>query len=41
MTNLKQFVRADLENDEDFYKGELTTFVIKVSNMSELERKEE
>jgi hypothetical protein len=39
MTNLKQFLQADLENDEEFYKGEITTFVIKVSNMSELKIK--
>jgi hypothetical protein len=32
---------GDLENDEEFYKGDVTTFVMKVSNMSELKRKEE
>jgi hypothetical protein len=40
MTNLKQFLQADLENDEEFYKGETANFVIKVSNMSELKIKE-
>jgi hypothetical protein len=41
MTYLKQFLQDDLENDEEFYKGEITTFVIKVSNMSEIKRKGE
>jgi hypothetical protein len=40
MMNLKQFLQLDLENDEEFYKGEITTFFfINVSNMSELKRK--
>jgi hypothetical protein len=41
MTNLRQYLQVDLENDEEFYKGVVTTFVMKVSNMSELKRKEE
>jgi hypothetical protein len=39
MMNLKQFLQLDLENDEEFYKGEITTFFINVSNMSELKIK--
>jgi hypothetical protein len=41
ITNLRQYLQDDLENDEEFYKGVVTTFVMKVSNMSELKRKEE
>jgi hypothetical protein len=40
MTNFRQYLQADLENDEEFYKGVVTTFVMKVSNTSELKRKE-
>jgi hypothetical protein len=40
-TNLRQYLQANLENDEEFFKGVVSTFVIKVSNMSELKRKEE
>jgi hypothetical protein len=40
-TNLRQYLQADLENDEEFYKGVVYTFVVKVSSMSEYRRKEE
>jgi len=39
--NLRQYLHVDLEKDKEFYKGGVTTFVMKVSNMSELKRKEE
>jgi hypothetical protein len=41
MTNMRQYLQENLENNEEFYKGVITTFVMKVSNMSELKRKEE
>jgi hypothetical protein len=41
MTNLRQYLQVDLENDEELYKGDITTFFMKVSSMSELKRKEE
>jgi pyruvate-formate lyase len=41
MTNLRQYLQVDLENDEEFYKGDITTFSMKVSSMSEFKRKEE
>jgi hypothetical protein len=41
MSNLKQYLEVDLKNDEGFYKEAITTFVIKVSNMTEHKRKEE
>ena len=40
ITNLRQYLHVDLKNDEKFYKGDVTTFVMQVSNMSELKRKE-
>jgi hypothetical protein len=39
MTNLRQYLQDNLKNNEEFYKGDVTTFVRKVSNMSELKRK--
>jgi hypothetical protein len=39
MTNLRQYLQVDLENDEEFYKGVVSTFVMKVSSMSELKEK--
>jgi hypothetical protein len=36
--NLRQY---HLENDEEFYKGVITTFSMKVSSMGEFKRKEE
>jgi hypothetical protein len=41
MSNLKQYLEVDLKNDEGFYKEAITTFVIKVSNMTKHKRKEE
>jgi hypothetical protein len=38
---MRQYLQADLENDEGFYKDVVTTFVLKVSGMSELKIKEE
>jgi hypothetical protein len=40
-TNLRQYLQADLENDEELFRGVVSTFVIKVSNMNELKIKEE
>jgi hypothetical protein len=39
ITNLREYLQADLENDEGFYKDVVITFVLKVSGMSELKRK--
>jgi len=39
MTNLRQYRQGDLENDKEFYKGVVSTIVIKVSSMSEFKRK--
>jgi hypothetical protein len=41
MENLKQYLEVDMKNDEGIYKEAITTFVIKVSNMTEHKRKEE
>jgi len=41
MTNFKQYLQVDLENEEEFYKGDISTFVPKVSILSEFRRKEE
>jgi len=41
MSNLKQYVEANVKNDEGFYKEAITTFVMKVSNMTKHKRKEE
>jgi len=41
ITNLKQYLQANIENDEDFYKDVVITFVLKVSGMSKLKPKEE
>jgi hypothetical protein len=38
--SFKEYLRADYENDEYFYKNELTTFILKIMNMTELKRKE-
>jgi hypothetical protein len=35
MTNFRQYLQVDLENDEEFYKGVVSTFVAKVSSVSE------
>jgi hypothetical protein len=39
MTNFRQYLQADLENDEEFYKGAISTFVAKVSGLSEFREK--
>jgi hypothetical protein len=36
ITNFRQYLQSDLENDEEIYKGVLSTFVEKVSSVSEL-----
>jgi hypothetical protein len=41
ITNLIQYLQVDLDNNDKFYKGFMTTFVMKVSNMSDLKIKEE
>lgn len=40
ITHFKQYLQADLENDEEFYKGAVTTFNARVSSLSESRRKE-
>jgi hypothetical protein len=41
ITNFRQYLQADLENDEELCKGVVSTFIAKVSSVSELQRKEE
>jgi hypothetical protein len=41
ITNFKQYLQVDIENDEELYKGVVSTFFAKVSSVSELQRKEE
>jgi len=36
MTNFKQYLQVDLENDKELFKGMFSTFVAKVSSISEL-----
>jgi hypothetical protein len=35
MTNFRKYLQVDLENDEEFYKGVISTFAAKVSSLSE------
>jgi hypothetical protein len=39
--NFREYLQADLKNDEGFYKDVVITFVLKISGMTELKRKEE
>jgi hypothetical protein len=39
--SFKEYLQVDYENDEGFYKNELTTFILKIMNMTELKIKEE
>jgi len=41
ITNLRQYLQENLENDEGFYKFGVTTFVLKVKSRRKLKRKEE
>jgi len=41
ITNLREYLQANLANEEGFYKDVLITFVLKISCMTELGRKEE
>jgi hypothetical protein len=41
MTNFRKYLQDDLENDKEFYKGDISTFVVKGSNVSEFQRKED
>jgi len=41
ITHFNQYLQADLENDEGFYKGVVTTFNARVSSLSESWRNEE
>jgi hypothetical protein len=41
MTHFRQYLQADLENDEEFYKGVISTFSARVSSLSEFRKKEE
>jgi hypothetical protein len=36
-----EYLQADLKNEEGFYLNSMVPFVIKVSNMSELKRRED
>jgi hypothetical protein len=37
--NTREYLKADIENDEGFFKDGLDTFIIKVSTMTKYERK--
>jgi hypothetical protein len=39
--NTREYLKADIENDEGFFKDGLATFIMKVSTMTEYERKQE
>jgi hypothetical protein len=39
--NFREYLQSDLKNDEGFYKDVVITFVLKISGMTELKRKEE
>ena len=41
MKHFRQHLQANLENDEEFYKGVICTFSASVLGLSELQRKEE
>jgi hypothetical protein len=41
LNNLREYLQADLNNEEGFYKDVVITFILKVSGMIELKRKEE
>jgi hypothetical protein len=41
MKNYRQYLQIDLENEDDFYKGVVSTFLAKVSSVGEIRRKEE
>jgi hypothetical protein len=41
LNNLREYLQADLNNEEGFYKDVVITFILKVSGMTELKRKEE
>jgi hypothetical protein len=40
ITNFKQYLQNDLENDEGFYKDKMGTFLAKVSSLSSIHRRE-
>jgi hypothetical protein len=41
LNNLREYLQDDLNNEEGFYKDVVITFILKVSGMTELKRKEE
>jgi hypothetical protein len=41
MTHFRQYLQEDLENDEQIYKGSISTFGARVSSLSEIQLKEE
>jgi hypothetical protein len=41
ITNLREYLKVDLLNDKGFYKDVVIKFVLKISCMIELKRKEE
>jgi hypothetical protein len=41
LNNLREYLQDDLYYEEDFYKDVVITFILKVSGLTELKRKEE
>jgi hypothetical protein len=41
LKSFKQYIQADLNNEEGFYQDPVITFTLKFSGMTELKRKEE
>jgi hypothetical protein len=41
LNNLREYLQDDFDNEEGFYKDVVITFILKVSGMTELKRKEE
>jgi hypothetical protein len=41
LNSFREFLQSDFKNEEGFYKDVVTTFILKVSNMTDLKRKEE
>jgi hypothetical protein len=41
LNSFRDFLQSDFKNEEGFYKDVVTTFILKVSNMTDLKRKEE
>jgi hypothetical protein len=41
MTHFRPYLQVDSKNDEDFYKGVISTFSERISSLGEFQRKEE